>query len=161
MYFATGFGGGIIQNGSLWRGRHGNAGEFAGAIPLKGFVHPNLENLRKLVEASGVKAPSVAEMVARFDPTWPAIDAWLEQVTPALNIAASAASAVIDPDAIVLGGVLPRPLAEQIIGAISFSSGTRRGLIRPVPDTVPAETTDDPAAIGAAAIPLKTNFFSQ
>ncbi len=159
MYFSTGFGGGIVQNGSIWRGRNGNAGEFAGTIPLEGFVHPNLENLRRLLEAEGTEIPTVAEMVAGFDPTWPAVEIWLDQVTPALNIAASAASAVLDPDAIILGGILPKSLGERMIERIKFSSGPRRGLIRPVPPVLCAEVMQDAAAIGAAAAPLKAHFF--
>jgi predicted NBD/HSP70 family sugar kinase len=159
MYFSTGFGGGIIQDGKVWRGRNGNAGEFAGTIPLEGFAHPNLENLRKLLVADGIDVPSVAELSAQFDPNWPAIEVWLEQVAPALNIAASAASAVIDPDAIVLGGVLPQSLGQKMIERIRFSSGPRRGLIRPVPEVLCAEVTEEAAAVGAAAAPLKAHFF--
>jgi predicted NBD/HSP70 family sugar kinase len=159
MYFSTDFGGGIVQNGAIWRGRHGNAGEFAGAIPLDGFVHPNLENLRRVLCAQGTDIPTVAEMVAHFDPSWPAVETWLDQVTPALNIAASAASAVLDPDAIILGGILPQALGEKMIKRIRFSSGARRGLIRPVPLVLCAEITQDAAAIGAAAAPFKAHFF--
>lgn len=159
MYFSTGFGGGIVQNGAIWRGRNGNAGEFAGAIPLDGFVHPNLENLRQVLCAQGTDIPTVAEMVARFDPSWPAIETWLDQVTPALNIAASAASAVLDPDVIILGGILPPVLGERMIERIRFSSSARRGLIRPVPPVRCAEISQDAAAIGAAAAPLKAHFF--
>jgi predicted NBD/HSP70 family sugar kinase len=160
LYFSTGFGGGIVHEGKLLRGRNGNAGEFAGSIPLEGFVHPNLENLRLMLAEDGIAIETVSQMVERFDPSWPAIDVWLNRVGPALNIAASAASAVLDPDAIVLGGQLPRALAERMIPLIQFSSGLRRGYIRPVPVVVRAEAATESPAIGAAAIPLREHFFS-
>jgi predicted NBD/HSP70 family sugar kinase len=67
---------------------------------------------------------------------------------------------VLDPDAIVLGGQLPAALAERMIPLIEFSSGLRRGYIRPVPVVVAAEAAKESAAIGAAAIPLREHFFS-
>ena len=160
LYFSTGFGGGIVHEGKLLRGRNGNAGELAGCIPLEGFVHPNLENLRLLLVEDGIAIETVSHMVERFDPSWSAIDVWLERISPALNIVASAASAVLDPDAVVLGGQLPRALAERMMPLIQFSSAPRRGYIRPVPVVVTSEAPVEAAAIGAAAIPLREHFFS-
>ena len=160
LYFSTGFGGGIVHEGKLLRGRNGNAGELAGCIPLEGFVHPNLENLRLLLVEDGIAVETVSHMIERFDPSWSAIDVWLERVSPALNLVVSAASAVLDPDAVVLGGQLPKALAERMIPLIQFSSAPRRGYIRPVPVVVAAEASTESAAIGAAAIPLREHFFS-
>jgi predicted NBD/HSP70 family sugar kinase len=159
LYFSTGFGGGIILQGRLLRGRNGNTGEFAGTIPLEGYSHPNLENLRALHNEAGGQFPSVSAMLADFDPNWPAINTWLNVTAPALNIAASAASAIFDPDAIVLGGQLPKSLAERMIEVIDFSSAPRRGIIRPVPRVVAAEVRVEPALLGAAALPLRAHFF--
>jgi predicted NBD/HSP70 family sugar kinase len=159
LYFSTGFGGGIIYNGVLLRGRNGNAGEFAGTIPLEGFFHPNLENLRLLQNSEGSSFETVTHMLDEFDVNWTSVETWLALSAPALNIAVSAASAVLDPDAIVLGGQLPVTLAQRMIPLIRFSSAPRRGYIRPVPVVVHAEITKDPALIGAAALPLRAHFF--
>jgi predicted NBD/HSP70 family sugar kinase len=159
LYFSTGFGGGIIYNGTLLRGRNGNAGEFAGTIPLDGYVHPNLDNLRLLQNDDGSCFGTVSQMLDNFDPNWPSIETWLNQTAPALNIAVSAASAILDPDAIVLGGQVPPALAQRMIARIRFSSAPRRGFIRPVPAVICAEVTQEPALIGAAALPLRAHFF--
>lgn len=159
FYFSTGFGGGIIHEGRLLRGRNGNAGEFAGAIPLEGYMHPNLENLRQLQNQRGSDFATVSQMLDHFDPNWPSIDEWLHKTAPALNIAVSAVSAVLDPDVIVLGGQLPTALAERMIPMIAFSSVPRRGYIRPVPLVVPAQVIVEPALLGAAALPLRAHFF--
>src|SRR5690606_21870428 len=47
LYISTGFGGGIIANGQLLRGRHGNAGEFAQMLPPMIYPSPTLELLRQ------------------------------------------------------------------------------------------------------------------
>ena len=159
LYFSTGFGGGIIYNGALLRGRNGNAGEFAGTIPLDGFLHPNLENLRLLQNKAGPIFETVSHMLDKFDVNWPSVEEWLTQTAPALNIAVSAASAILDPDAIVLGGQLPASLAQRMITLIRFSSAPRRGYIRPVPAVVYAEISREPALLGAAALPLRAHFF--
>jgi len=48
LYFATGFGGGLIVDGAPVRGAHGNAGEFSSVLPPPLFERPTLELLRLL-----------------------------------------------------------------------------------------------------------------
>ena len=121
--------------------------------------HPNLENLRQLQNQRGSDFATVSHMLDHFDPTWSSIDEWLHKTAPALNIAVSAVSAVLDPDVIVLGGQLPTALAERMVPMIAFSSVPRRGYIRPVPLVVPARVVVEPALLGAAALPLRAHFF--
>lgn len=158
LYFATGFGGGVIIDGELARGRHGNAGEFAGILP-DGHPHPNLESLRAKITSHGIALDNVADMVERFDPSWPGVSEWIELSLPSLNLIASAIHAVIDPEAIVLGGRIPQPLSNLLIPRISLTNVDRRDAPRPEPRLVHAEAKGDAAAVGAALMPLKKFFF--
>lgn len=159
LYFSAGFGGGVIIDGKLMSGRFGNSGEFAGVLPYAGFPHPNLESLREIVSSRGIGLRSVHELVTRFDPTWPGIDDWIAQVKNSLCLVASSCSAILDTEAIVLGGLMPRALAEKVIPEIEFYSSPRWGVRRPVPDVVAAEAPGEATLFGAAAMPLEHLYF--
>lgn len=159
LYISSGVGGGVILDGELWRGRNGNAGEFAGGLPGNIYPFPNLELLRRILVADGVELASVSELVERFDPEWRGIDEWIARVRDSVSIIASNATAILDVDMIVLGGEIPTALAEKLIPRIDLFDQKRRSVPRPTAQIVPAEAVGDPAALGAAILPLQQNFF--
>ncbi len=159
LYIATGLGGGVIHDGRLVRGVFGNAGEVAQLLPPSIYPHPNLELLRQLVCREGVEVSSVSQLVMEFDPDWPGIDAWIAATRNSLSLIASAAAALLDPKAIVIGGRIPRALAERIIPHIEIFDQRRRSFERPLPNILIAEALGDCAAAGAAALPYTKYFF--
>jgi predicted NBD/HSP70 family sugar kinase len=174
-YIATGVGGGIIVNGRLLLGSRGNAGEFVGILPIEAhpfpdlpfpdlafpnLAFPNLERLRVHLDAAGVTLASVTELVERYDDQWPGIDAWIAEVTPSLSLMVSATAAILDTDAIVLGGRIPTRLAERLIPHIRFFDINRRSVPREHAVLLPAECPSDPTAAGAAMLPLVAHFFT-
>lgn len=158
LYFSAGFGGGVVASGRPLRGRNGNAGEFASILPT-GWPQPNLETLRGTFGEAGVTYHDIHSMLDRFDPGHPAVDAWLDTVMPSIDLIASAISATLDPDMIVLGGRLPAVLASRMIERIALINPERRGFHRPSPRVVASAIDGDAAAIGAATLPLRAAFF--
>ena len=158
LYFAAGFGGGLVAEGRAFRGAHGNAGEFASVLPAD-YESPNLERLRTLVAEGGHAFANLGEMLDVFDPTWPGVDRWLDEAERSVGLVVSAISAITDPDAIVLGGRLPTALAHALIPRLSYFNPPRRDRPRPAPRIVVSEVAEDAALIGAAALPLKALFF--
>jgi predicted NBD/HSP70 family sugar kinase len=159
LYFSAGFGGGVISNGQLLRGRHGNAGEFASILP-EGWPQPNLEALRRTFAAVGIDYPDLHTMLAEFDPQHVAVDTWLDENLSSLDLVASSISATLDPEAIVLGGRLPPALAARIMDRITLTNPDRRGHRRPSARIVASLIAGDAAAIGAATLPLRAAFFT-
>ena len=159
LYFSHGLGGGLVVDGQCVRGAHGNAGEVAGMLPMLGLERPTLEQLRTMLAEDGIELPDVYALLENFNPHWPACDRWIAQSKAALSVIVSAAFALLDPDAIVLGGRLPRPLAERLITGLSIDNLPRRGRKRPEPRIVPAEAPGDATAIGAALLPFKDCLF--
>ena len=84
LYFAAGFGGGVIASGVPMRGSHGNAGEFASTLP-DGWPQPNLENLRLYLASHGQPYDNLHAMLAGFDPADPLIDGWLDGMRSVLQ----------------------------------------------------------------------------
>jgi predicted NBD/HSP70 family sugar kinase len=158
LYFATGFGGGTVAGGRPMRGAHGNAGEFASILP-EGWPQPNLETLRCHIAEQGRRYPDLHAMLGDLDPDDPVIDGWLDLCAPSFNLVASAISATLDPDLIVLGGRVTQRLAERIAARIRFTNPERRGHHRPVPRIVSSQMGEDAAAIGAAMLPMRAAFF--
>lgn len=161
LYFAAGVGGGIIADGRLLRGAQGNAGEVAGILPLDLFDdRPTLTLLLEMVRQSGQQVDSISDLLERFDTAMPGVEAWCKRVKAPLDMIVSAVGAVVDPQAIVLGGRLPKALAEKLIAGVTIYSAPRRQAARPQPILLPAEVDVEPTAVGAAVLPLKTHFFS-
>lgn len=160
MYIATGFGGGLVVDGRLMRGRHGNAGEFAGVLPSSLYPSPTLELLRHCFAQEGRAFGTIAEMLGAISLDEPAVESWLGRIGDSLSLVCSACAAILDPEAIVIGGRLPRPLAERLIDRIDLRAAPRRGIDRQQPRLVPSEAVGDATALGAAILPLKLQFFS-
>ena len=59
----------------------------------------------------------------------------------------------------MIGGRIPRDLAERVIPHIEVFDQARRSDPRPLPRIVVAEAAGDSAAIGAAALTLDDYFF--
>lgn len=159
LYFSAGFGGGVIIDGKLMPGRFGNSGEFSGVLPYNIYAHPNLESLRHCISLRGTDLSSVHDLVTRFDPSWPGIDDWIAKVKDSLSLVASSCSAILDTEAIVLGGLMPHALAERIIPEIEFYSMPRWGVRRPVPEILAAEAPGEATLFGAASMPLEHLYF--
>lgn len=160
LHVAKGLGGGLVLDGRLWRGLNGNAGEFTGLLPAGDRPNrPTLALLQEILAERGAPVASVSDIVRDFDPAWPGVETWLERTRPALTAILSSIAAVLDPDAIVIGGLAPRPLAALMAANASFYGVPTRGRERPFPPVVAAEAVGDAAALGAAAIPLKEHFF--
>ncbi|MBB4088190.1 ROK family transcriptional regulator [Sphingomonas carotinifaciens] len=160
LYFSAGLGGGVVAAGRPLRGCHGNAGEFASILPLD-WPQPNLETLRSSFVNTGSTFEDIQAMLDGFDLHHPAVDRWLDTMTPSLNLVASAISATLDPGMIVLGGRIPPALAQRIIERIAFTNPERRGFHRPAPRIVVSTIHGDATAIGAATLPLRAAFFDR
>lgn len=160
VFVAAGIGGGVIANHRLMRGTHGNGGEIGLILPWRLYQLPTLETLLQSLRRHGVELDGISEMLAKFDPDWPGVDEWIEKSRDPLSLIASSISALLDPEAIVLGGRLPQCLAEKIIPAIELFDDARRHEPRPLPQLVLSQTKVDACAIGAAMLPLEACFFS-
>jgi predicted NBD/HSP70 family sugar kinase len=114
LHFTDGFGGGIVQNGKLLRGSHGNAGELGRLFALTGVERPTLEGLRMRLASRGLDLPDLHSMLNAYDPAWPEIGIWIKDVRKGLTMVVAAITALLDPAAIVLGERLPRDLAQRL-----------------------------------------------
>lgn len=167
LYFYIGsfIGGGVVINNSLFSGRTGNAGAL-GSMPVScrdGAVKQlidiaSLSSLEKKLYASGKSA----DMIWNSLESWGSLDddviAWIDESGRAIAQAAMSSISVIDFQAIVIDGWLPREIVNRLVDVVSESMGefNSSGLTLPViyAGTVGAHAR----AIGGASLPLSERF---
>lgn len=160
LSFNYGFGGGLISDGELLLGGNGNAGEFSGIYDAEESKRrPALQYLIERLNHNGVEVPSISYMRKYFDPNWPGVAEWVEDVTPAYNRMINAIRAVIDPQAIVFGGQVPADLAQLLIDKTRIFDRPRYGVNRPGPKLIVSEISTDASAMGAAVTPFRAAFY--
>lgn len=160
VFIAAGIGGGVIADHKLMRGVHGNGGEIGLILPRHTYQLPTLETLLESIRKHGGDLDGISDMLARFDLNWPGVDEWIERSRDPLSLIVSSIAAILDTEAIVLGGRLPPKLAAQIIPTIELFDDARRQEPRPLPKIVLSQTRVDACAIGSAMLPLEQRFYS-
>jgi predicted NBD/HSP70 family sugar kinase len=155
FFISYAFGGGLVSNNELMRGTYGNAGELGDMLPAKIYSHPNLALLKRILIKNNIEVNSIYDMHNNFDVNWPGVDEWIYKVQDSLDLVATACSALLDTQAIVLGGHIPIALAEKVIPRIEMYAQFRRGAKRPLPKIVTAGVQINPVAVGAASLPLR------
>jgi predicted NBD/HSP70 family sugar kinase len=160
LSFNYGFGGGVIIDGTLLESGNGNAGEFSGIFDTEESKRrPALQYLIARLNANGINVPSIQYMRQHFDPGWPGVAEWVEEVTPPFNRLVNAIRAITDPQAIVFGGQIPVDLAEMLAERTRIYDRPRYGIVRAHPKMIVSEISTDAAAMGAAIRPFQTCFY--
>jgi predicted NBD/HSP70 family sugar kinase len=120
-----------------------------------------LQYLICVLQENGIDIHSIEELRQRFDPSWPGIEAWLQQTMPMLDRLIATLISVLDPQAIVFGGQLPPALGRMMMERVRMpSQRAHRYDVGPKEARlVLSETSGDAAAIGAALLPLKLRYF--
>ncbi|WP_243546949.1 ROK family transcriptional regulator [Pseudodesulfovibrio tunisiensis] len=130
IYFGLGLGAGLHLNGSLYAGGGHNAGEIGHMIVdpdgrecpcgnrgcLERYV-----SLQAIYDAIGMDNPnreSIKVVERLFREEDPRIMAWLDSAIPRLRLAINILESVLDTDAIMIGGRLPRSVLEVIISRL-------------------------------------------
>lgn len=158
--FNYGFGMGLVLNGKPYFGSNHNAGEMRMFRPDDETENrPALRYLIDELRRNGIRIDSVADLKERFDPSWPGVEAWVERVMPQLDRAVNAVTGVVDPEAIIYGGQIPRELGRMLIERTTHWGAWRYGVAQELPKLVLSEANVDPAAAGAAMLPLDAVFF--
>ncbi|MCK8117583.1 MULTISPECIES: ROK family transcriptional regulator [unclassified Pseudoalteromonas] len=155
MFVSAAFGGGIVNNGDVLRGTYGNAGELGDMLPPKLYAHPNLELLKRILKKNGVAVDSIYDLHDNFDPEWPGVEEWLFKVQDSFDLVATCCSALLDAEAIIIGGHIPKELAEKVIARTEVYAQFRRGAKRPMPKLVVSNINNFPVSIGAATLPFR------
>ncbi len=159
----AGLGGGLVIDGHSVSGASGRSGEI-GFLPI-GRARRNPVVLQDVVSLSGFSShlaqagfPDPAAADWRDAAVIEAATQWVEKAADLLTDPLMVINAVIDPDAIFIGGRLPTGLVDQLCDRLALNI-RHRGLSLPARAPVRrAELAEDAAAIGAAILPFSSRF---
>lgn len=151
IYCAHGVGGGLVLNGRLYRGINGNAGEI-GAFYPRPLSRPSGDDLLAHLAKWGHRIARIDEIVLD-ETTRPAITAWVERAGNQLIEVIRAATYLLDPEAVFVGGLLPAPVAQLLVTRLRDSDVPLRER-HPWPDIRLATFCGQGPHLGAAALPI-------
>jgi predicted NBD/HSP70 family sugar kinase len=173
LYINTLIGGGLVLNGNIETGPHGNTAAFntfpvsrsqlSTVVPPKGDFEL-LQNrasifvLIRHLKANGVAINRVSELTVLGANAEPFLREWQEDCVGALAQAIIGAVSVVDTDVIIVDSILPPPILQQTVDMLA----ERLAALAPEGFITPAIRAGSigvgAAAIGAAILPLYAIF---
>lgn len=161
FYIGSFIGGGVVLNDAIFTGRSGNAGAF-GTLPIR---HRDRDG-EQLIDCASIFVLEGWLRQEGIDPSllwtspddWsrfePHLTRWIEMTGESLALASVAVCSVIDFEAVLIDGAMPRPVGERIIAVAHKHLATidHQGISEP--RILPAEVGANARVLGAASLPL-------
>lgn len=166
VYFFVGafIGGGIVLNGSVFKGARGTSGGFGpmrvpdepGGTRL--VDHASLAVLERLVRNAGLDTDALYTGQPGWDTLEPVVGPWVERCGRSLAHAIVSTLAVIDVEAVVIDGALPTGVRGRLVREVrkQFDSLDQQGVIRPEIEEGSFGTVA--RSLGAAAYRISTDY---
>jgi predicted NBD/HSP70 family sugar kinase len=165
LFVGTFIGGGVVVDGHLHLGPHGNAGA-VGSLPSQieaGAPRQLLHRASGLVLeqrllARGAPAVAAHDERATAPELWPTTSAWLDETGPELALTVGAATALLDLEAVVIDGSMHRRVLEEMAARTDrvLDRFSWEGIERP--RLLVGSAGADARAVGAAVLPLYRRF---
>lgn len=173
VYIGSAVGGGIVLGGSYRRGATGNAGDI-GLMPVLPSRLPTVPKPRnssdillnrasvsaliRHLQLNGTPIGNSAELETAIEGRPTLVNEWLDDCADALVQPLLAMGSLLDLQAIVIDGNLPRSLIEGLLERLRKLLASAAPEARTPPELRLGTTGRNAAAIGAAILPLHSNF---
>lgn len=173
IFIGTFIGGGLVLNGNLEAGVHGNSGALASmpVPPSKLSSTPATEGpfelllnraslfgLRRHLNENGIDIKSASQLDSVMDQARPLVQEWLDDCADALVYATLSAVGVLDLEAVVLDAHLPRYLLDELVEMVSrrLQQTAPSGVFKP--KILSGKIGANAVATGGAILPFYSNF---
>ena len=168
VFVDTFVGGGLVLDGHLYGGAHGNAGAVGsmplcisasdGTAPGQLLSVASLWNLEELYASKSLDAGAWADDRALTAP-WAAVTRiWLRKASRAIAMSINGAACLLDIDHVIIDGSVSRDLLQTLIRQIdaALAQYSWEGVTKPVVEC--GTIGSDARALGGALLPLYANF---
>lgn len=155
----AGLGGGLVVDGSYFRGADGRSGEI-GFLPLPGAPGGVLQDIVSLsalairLEAVGLTIDDIDPSDGLPDGSAPVVTAWIAEASAALVPALTAVNCLINPAAVLIGGRLPDAVLDRLAAAAAARLAAASPALPAVAPLRRASLSRDAPALGAAILPF-------
>ena len=154
-------GGGLVADGSYFRGANGRSGEIGWLRAQNGSGEGSeLQNIvslscvyRRLAE-QGFRVASPRGLTRLQPPARLIVDRWIDESAAALVNSFVAINCLINPEAILIGGRLPATLVDRLAASLNERLAAFAPKIPAIAPVARAMTSDDAPAVGAAILPF-------
>jgi predicted NBD/HSP70 family sugar kinase len=170
VYIGAGIGGGLFLRGQPYRGGFGKSGEIGhlvvdtngrpcpcgnrGCLERYASVSLALKALGDVKPAT-VRHGDLDRIAAALEDGDTRLLAWLDEAASSLRQAVVMIENMLDPQTVILGGVLPRPVLEALVARIEpLPRSVSLDKAADTPRLIVAEMGPDTPALGAATLPV-------
>jgi len=167
IFIDTFIGGGVVLNGHLYGGKHGNAGA-VGSITLNSGGRG--AGARQLLDVASLWSLDLAYAKAGLakgawadahglTPPWKAItNSWLKQSARAIALTVNGAACLLDLDGIILDGSFSREILSRLLSQVDAEIKRQNWEGASAPPVLPGRIGPDAQALGGALLPLYAKF---
>ncbi|MGX1791188.1 ROK family transcriptional regulator [Bosea sp. NPDC055332] len=170
IYIGAGIGGGLFLRGQPYRGGYGKSGEIGhlvidtGGRPcpcgnrgcLERYASVSLA-LKALgdAQAATVRHGDLDRIATALEDGDARLVTWLDEAAASLRQAVVMIENMLDPQTVILGGVLPRPVLNALVARIEpLPRSVSLNKAADTPRLIAAEMGPDTPALGAATLPV-------
>ena len=161
LLIGAGLGGGLVIDGSYYRGasaRSGEVGYILSRVPTSSGKsiesRVSLSALYDRLSGAGCKSGTLGALGLEDVRAKTVIDAWIAEAAEMLVDPMIAINCLINPQAVLVGGRLPEPLIDALVAALTSALA---GYAADMPSIAPirrAAMAADAPAVGAALLPF-------
>jgi len=161
MLITAALGGGLVIDGSYFRGADGRSGEIGWLhdraasgekMQLQNIV--SLSALYSRLADGGFRVDSPRQLARLNGAAQGIIDAWIHESTEALVNSLLGVNCLINPEVILIGGRLPAALVDRLAASINNRMADFASQLPAVAPVARAATAADAPAVGAAILPF-------
>ncbi len=158
VHIGHGVGGGIVLNGSLYRGMSGNAGMIGIQFP-NDRPRPSGQDLFAHLTAAGVAVTDFPDLERLSLHECPPLRAWIRRAGGQLREQLGITARLLDPEAVIVGGRLPLPLLQALVAEIDTPAFCNEGVGLPRPRVIASALGPRAGVVGAASVPIVRTLF--
>jgi predicted NBD/HSP70 family sugar kinase len=154
-------GGGLVADGSYFRGANGRSGEIGWLHALNDTGEDSqlqnivsLSSLYSRLAEHGYRVATPRGLTRLTPAARVIVDRWIHESTEALVSSFVAINCLINPEAILIGGRLPAVLVDQLAASLNTRMAMFATQIPTIAPVARALTADDAPAVGAAILPF-------
>jgi predicted NBD/HSP70 family sugar kinase len=161
ILFSRGLGGGLVIDGSYYRGANGRSGEI-GFIPVRSDRTTarslqdavSLAALLDFMEQRGFALERPDQLSGLSGEGETALAEWVDMAAELLTDPLLSISCLMNPEAVFIGGRLPAELVEKLAAAVNQRTNAHRSRIPALAPLHRAAMAADAPAVGAAILPF-------